>query len=215
MKYILVIGYVSKLDLLHKALDSIPTFRANTIVVDNSERRTLRGDASVAAKAQVYEPPVPLTVSQLFNYLFTRGIRENCDIVMFMHEDGEALPGVPDQLLATIDTWNRTGRRWGAAFANYDTLAAYNMQAVKDTGFWDTNIHSYCADIDYYRRMRLAGYETIETYLPVHHHANITTKSNPYFKQVVDVIHPLAAQYYAAKWGGPMGEEKFTSPFNR
>ena len=37
----------------------------------------------------------------------------------------------------------RAQRPWGAAFTNYDTLAAFNMQAVRETGPWDINLPQY------------------------------------------------------------------------
>ncbi|MEI7028208.1 glycosyltransferase family 2 protein [Paenibacillus sp. y28] len=201
MKYILGIPHTSSMELLQRAVDSIPLYQPHTIVVDNSEGHNLRHAPSISGKVQIYRPPIVLSLTQVFNYLLQRGMAENGDAVLFMHEDAEATEGVPEQFLSLLEQYNQEGKRWGVAFTNYDALAAFNLAAVREVGLWDTNFYAYYADNDYYRRIRDAGYETVETELPVIHHVSITAKSNPYLKKVYSSVEAIVVPYYKTKWG--------------
>ena len=118
--------------------------------------------------------------------------------------------------------WPSPTRRWfpGGAGAwhstHYDTLASFNMTMVREVGPWDTILPNYFADNDYYRRLRLAGYEVIETSLPVTHVGGgiNTINSDPRRRFLNGVAYPLYERYYAAKWGGTPGREMYVQPFN-
>jgi predicted O-methyltransferase YrrM len=133
-----------------------------------------------------------------------------------MHNDAEAGEGTPERLLAAVTEAHEAGRAWGVAFTNYDTLAAFNAEALGCAGPWDATLPQYFADNDYYRRLRLCGYEAIDTGLPVAHHngASSTVKSDPWRGHHNGVTFPIYGSYYAAKWGGPPGGESFDWPFD-
>jgi hypothetical protein len=203
VKFLIHIGYVNRLDLLHKALQSIKPFWPATVVIDNSENRDLRRDQFVKSNVEVYEPPIPLTFPQKMNYMQERALKEKCDVVMTMHNDAEAHPGTPEALMSILHGWKWIGKKWGIAFTNFDVLAAFNMEAVLATGPWDTTMPQYFSDIDYYRRVQNAGFEHIFTGLGVVHHNDgmSTVKSDSYRKAVNDATWPLYEQYYVSKWG--------------
>jgi len=213
MKYLIGVGYVNRTDLLDRALLSIKPFWPNTTIIDNSANRELKGKYSYV---KTYEPPVPLSFSQSMNLLQKMAQYEGCDIVMFMHNDAEAHPGVADAFLGKLEMLSHLGQKWGVAFTNYHTLVAFNMNAVREVGGWDTTLPRYFADCDYYRRMELAGYPPVHTGLQVTHHndGSSTIKSDPYLNLLNGVTFPLYMDYYAAKWGGLPGQETYLSPFN-
>jgi hypothetical protein len=217
MKYLIVMGYVNRQDLLQKAIYSIQPFWPQLTVIDNSEGRDLRHANWLKSIASVFEPPVPFNFCQMMNFIQKMGMQQGCDIVMFMHNDAEAPPGVPHQFLAKLQELQVTGRRWGVAFTNYDILVGFNMNAVKAVGLWDSNLPSYFTDCDYYWRMRHSPYEVVETGLPViHHNAGGTThKSDLYMSKVNDCTFKLYDQFYTKKWGGTWYAEKYNTPFNR
>src|SRR5262249_22156848 len=107
-------------------------------------------------------------------------------------------------------------QRWGMVFTHYDTLAAFSMEMTRVVGQWDTTLPQYFADGDYYQRVRCAGYEIINTGLPVTHHnsGSNTFKSDPQRRFLNSVTFPLYERYYAAKWGGLPGHETYSWPFN-
>lgn len=217
MKYVVGIFYVNRFDLLMKALHSIPLYWSNTIVIDNSWNRDLLHAPSMPTGVTVYEPPVPFSHSQSQNLLQQWGAERECDAILYMHSDAEAYEGTPEQLLGWISRLEQTQHAWGAIHTYFDTIAAFRMEAVKQIGPWDTNLPMYFSDIDWYRRMKLCSYELIQTGLGVTHHNEgaSTVKSDPYLTEIHRTTFPLYEQYYIAKWGGGMGGETYTLPFNR
>ncbi|OGX61199.1 MAG: hypothetical protein A2189_06380 [Paenibacillus sp. RIFOXYA1_FULL_44_5] len=214
--YTLGIGYVNRADLLRQALDSIPMLWPNTFVVDNSEHRELQNHAEINGIVPIINPSVPLSFSQTMNLLQKEALNQGCEVLLFMHNDAIAHEGTPDRLLELIRSLQQEGRKWGAVFTHYDVLVAFNMKAVQEVGSWDTNLPQYFSDNDYYRRMRLAGYEMIESGLPVtHQNGSSTLHADPYRNMVNGILFPLHAQYYGKKWDGEPGSEQYSIPFNR
>jgi hypothetical protein len=217
MKYLIGIPYVNRPDLLKLAVNSIQLFWPHAIIVDNSDNMDLRTNNDWPRDILIYEPSVPLTFSQSMNLLQRLALEQECDVVMFMHNDAEAHTGTPEGLLSLLESLlQNSAHKWGAVFTNYDTLAAFNMEAVRDVGRWDIILPQYFADNDYYRRIRLKGYEIVCTDLAVTHHNNAssTIKSDPAKLYMNGITFPLYKRYYARKWGGEPGNEIYTTPFN-
>ncbi|EJW16607.1 glycosyltransferase family 2 protein [Paenibacillus alvei] len=214
MRYVVGIPYVNRKDLLYRAIDSIELYRKHTYVLDNSPTRELRYDSELSRRVTVYEPPVPLTFTQSMNWFQKVAADQEADAVFYMHNDAEAHPGTPEAFLAVLEELKNSGRKWGLALTNFDALAAYNMEAVRAAGSWDTVFSSYFADIDYHRRLRLAGYDEVFTGLAVDHHVSSTRKSDARYNFIIDTTWPLYERYYELKWGGKMAEETYMTPFN-
>lgn len=212
MRYLLGIPFVNREDLLSLAVGSVRAMWPHTLIVDNSEDGLSAADWPV----RIIRPHVPLTFTQSMNLLQREADARGCDAVLFMHNDGEAAPGTPEKLLAALEAAHESRRPWGVAFTHYDTLAAFNAEAVACVGPWDTTLPQYFADNDYYRRLRLHGYEVLETGLPVAHHNNAssTVKSDPFRGHHNGVTFGLYGGYYEQKWGGPPGGERFDWPFD-
>jgi hypothetical protein len=109
----------------------------------------------------------------------------------------------------------REGRKWGTLFSAYDALAAFNTEAFREVGGWDTLLEWYASDCDMYRRVKLAGYELVESNLPVKHEPSQTLNADPEIKRRVDLMFPFREYYYEQKWAGKPGRERFSTPFNR
>ena len=217
MRYLLGIPYVNRPDLLRLAVNSVQPRWDHAFIVDNSEGGEISRRRKLWPIKVIRVPRLaPLTFSQTMNYLQNTARARKCEACLFMHNDAEAHPGTAERFLAVIAEALRAQRPWGAAFTNYDTLAAFNMQAVRETGPWDINLPQYYSDNDYYRRLRLAGFEIIETGLEVTHHneASSTIKSDAKRAFLNSVTFPLYAEYYRQKWGGDPGSEQFIQPFN-
>jgi hypothetical protein len=214
VKYFVGIGYANRPDLLHQAVNSIPHYWPHTIVVDNSDLQDLRDDQVLKSKVKVYEPPVPLSITQMFNFLLNKGIHEGYDVVLFMHNDAECHHGTPERFLEILRSWQTEGRRWGVALTQYDILCAFNLRAVREVGLWDTIMPNFFSDCEYYRRMQMAGWEVPWTHLPVNHYGGQTTRSDRYRMRSYQAAIKVHHDYYVAKWGGTTGKEQFTKPFN-
>jgi len=213
VKYMLGISYVNRKDLLYRAVRSVKELWPHTVVIDNSDGRDLRKDAFLAGRVKVFEPPVPLTVPQKFNYLQETADRKGCEVYLHMHDDAEAQPGSAKAFLAAVEELQRKKRRWGIAFTNYDILSAFNMEAVRAAGKWDPSFVQYGSDNDYYWRIHLAGYEFVWTGIPVKHHGSSSTWSDPYRTAVWKAIVPIHGRYYKKKWGGGWYRETYRKPF--
>lgn len=212
MRYLLGIPIVNRADLLRRALESIQPLWQHAIVVDNSES----GISSETWPVPILRPPVTLSFTQTMNWLQRLASEKHCQALLFMHNDAEAASGTGEQFVDIVDQAVRTNRNWGVAFTNYDCLAALSTRMVGEVGEWDTQLPQYFADNDYYRRIRLAGFEVIETGLPVVHvdGASNTIKSDVRRLFLNGITFPLYAAYYARKWGGPPGRETYLAPFN-
>lgn len=212
MRFLLGIPVVSRIDLLRRALESARAVWPHTVVIDNS----VTGLSPNVWPVHVLRAPVPLSFAQTMNWLGRLATERDCDALLFMHDDAEACGDTAERLVAIIDEAERIQRRWGVAFTRYDCLAAFSTRMIREVGEWDTVLPQYFSDCDYYRRVRLAGFELIETGLPVIHVGNgsNTLRSDPQREFLNEITFPLYAAYYARKWGGRPGQEQFDRPFN-
>lgn len=209
--YAMYIPYVNRPDLLDKAFSSAWDLRANLTIIDNSEDGLDRPFPGI----YVMRPPVPLTFSQTMNWMLADSRRHGASICMWMHSDAEAEEGSAMALLGAARVALDAGVRWGVLFTNYDAMSAINLKAVEEVGDFDTNIQWYTADNDYYRRMKLAGWDCMDTGIEVKHTPSQTLNADPAIRAQVDTLIPLRTMYYETKWGGPPGLEKFKTPFGR
>lgn len=209
MRYLAGIPVTVRSDRLDRALASIEAFGRRRVVIDNTEG----GIDPAALGVDVLRPPVPLTFTQSMNALFRIATDRNCRVAVGMHDDAEAQGKAAEALLNVVSDLQRSRRRWGVVFTHYDALAAYNMEASADIGPWDTVLPQYFADNDYYRRLRLAGWELIDSGLDVAHKRSWTINSSPARQALNRITFPMYERYYVAKWGGKPGEESFERPF--
>jgi hypothetical protein len=212
MRFLLGIPIVSRTDLLLTALESVRSLWPHTLIIDNS----VSGLIPDAWPVPMFRAPVPLSFAQTMNWLGRLATDRDCDALLFMHDDAEAGYGSAERLIAIVDEAVRTQRRWGVAFTLYDCLAALSTRMIREVGEWDTVLPQYFSDCDYYRRVKLAGFELIETGLHVVHvdQGSNTLRSDPRREMLNRVTLPLYAMYYRSKWGGQPGQEKFALPFN-
>jgi hypothetical protein len=201
------IPYVNRPDLLMRAVASVPRrMTTQPEVINNS-------DCGVDVPCKVYTPDVPLTFAQTQNLMLKLAEEREVPFYLFMHNDAEAGPETIEKLYQ-MALRQCSQRKWGAIFTAYDALAAFSTAAMGAIGGWDTMLSWYCADNDCYRRLRLAGYPTIESNLPVSHEPSRTLNADPAVKRAVDLEIPFRESYYRAKWGGSPGNEKFDVPWN-
>jgi GT2 family glycosyltransferase len=207
--YIMFIPYVNRIDLLRKAIESASDVRDHLVIIDNS-KDGLEGEHGWPA---IIRPLVPLSFSQSMNAMLKLAKDKGASICVWMHSDAEAEQGVVMELIALAHQYMAEGRKWGVLWTAYDALSAMNVEAFEDIGGWDANIAWYTSDNDAYYRLKLAGWECIDTGLKVKHTPSSTLNSDPEIRKQVDVMVPIREYYYQAKWGNSPGKEIYTVPF--
>lgn len=207
------IPFVNRPDLLRKAVDSIAELRPHLSIVDNSPTGLIPSEWNVP----IIRPSVPLGVSHTMQLIYRLTREAGANVCIYMHSDGYAQTGVALDLVDYAQQLTVNGRKWGLIFTLYDILFALNMDLLRQVGDWDVNLPWYCADQDYYRRITLAGLECVEGGMAdrVEHFSSATIRSDKKIDFINSINHPLAFQYYEAKWGGRCGDEKWFVPFNR
>lgn len=207
--YLTFIPYVNREDLLLRALASIEEMWPRTLVIDNSETREI---SSSNLPVRVFTPPVPLDFAQTQNLMQLMAFEGNCSFYFFMHADAEAKDQTASKLLVMTESLPDD---WGLVLTNGDAFCAFNVAAVKAVGPWDwRGLNWYFSDKDYYYRIRLAGFKTIESGLTVNHVPSQTRAADKHIEMVVSSQLTAANTYYIMKWGGPPGKEVFSAPFN-
>ena len=198
-------------DLLDKAIASIPEFWPLLTVVDNSPDGMCDG---LPDGITVMRGPVPLTFTQSHNWFYQDAKQRGAKFILWMHTDAEAIDGGHLRLLELARQYTAEGRKWGLIWTIYDSLCALNLEMIADVGGYDTIFPKYFCDNDHTRRMRLAGWETIDSGINTNHIGSQSILSDPKAKFLNDVTFPLYRQYYIRKWGGEPDRETFTVPFN-
>ena len=210
----LFVPYVNRPDLLERAVRSVQCRGVEVNIINNSDGPSI-GIPGVEFIQR--RPPVPLTFAQTQNWMLNiaEGDSDYGEFYLFCHSDAEAGEGTVQKLIELAQSLTNEGRKWGVIFTNYDALAVFNTAAFLEVGGWDTELCWYASDCDMYYRLKLAGYELIESGLPVNHTPSQTLNSDPEIKRRVDLMFPFRVFYYRAKHGGDPGHETFLTPFGR
>lgn len=204
------IPFVNRVDLLQRAVASVSDVHGQVAIIDNSKE----GLEGKHGDPHIIRQSVPMTFSQTQNFMLAMTRRLGANICVFMHSDAEAGHGVIMQLISLARKYTAEGRKWGVIFTAYDALAAFNVEAFEAIGGWDEAFEWYGGDQDSYRRIGLAGYELIDSNLPVKHEPSQTLKADPEIGRKVDEGFAGRCEYYRQKWGGSPGNETFTKPFD-
>jgi hypothetical protein len=212
--YCAFVPVVNRPDLLEAVVHAAEPLWDALTIIDNSPERWVREWARKRGlPVSIFVPPVPLSFAQTQNWMLRETIRRGKPIYIFMHSDAIIPGGACEKLLDLARFTEESGQRWGAIFTHYDVLAAFNPRAFEDVGGWDTNLPWYYSDNDVYRRLKLAGWQCIDSNIQVGHDASQTLNSDSYLRFLNRITFPLFGEYYRRKWGGKPGEETFIHPF--
>jgi len=161
---------------------------------------------------------VSLPFSCVMNVLQQNAEMDHLDFYLWAHSDCLVKNNAASRLVEYIH--NIEDRQsWGVVFTFYDILCGVNMHAVRAVGPWDQRLYQYFADNDWYHRVRLAGFSTLDSGLgaDIEHMnggSNTLKKSSVVNQRANYCHHGLQEQYYIAKWGGRSGHETYNTPFN-
>ena len=200
----LFIPYLNRPDLLETAVKSADLQGCEVIVLNNSGKPLNYFHNMMA--------PVPLSFAQTHNWMLQ--LLRDEPFYLWMHSDAEAVGDTVLELGKLAEKLTAEGRKWGVIWTAYDALSAINTAAAKEVGPWDTTLEWYHCDNDYYRRMKLAGYECIDSNLPVNHTPSRTINSDREIAYRQAMMQPFRESFYRAKWGGLPPNEVYQRPFN-
>lgn len=226
MKKFIFIPVVNGLDLLKKACESVSGVFEESIILNNSGKE-IPLDIYKDTNFKVITPiGAPLSFINTMNWAINKAILEEYDYFSFMHNDAELIKDAGMMLNTKTENLikNHLDHNVAIMFTDYDAFCIYITKNIKKVGlFGDENWPnkdigaSYFADNDYFRRVRLLGFELIENpdITPnVIHHASMSIRNDELFHKQSNINYILAEEYYYKKWGGKPPNEIFNTPFN-
>jgi hypothetical protein len=207
------IPYVNNPALLTRAVRSFRPLWSSLIVIDQSSEG-IEADW-INQVAGIYRiAPGTISFSQMMNWARQEAIDRGAQLLVLTHSDAE----LRDEAAAsTVIEFSRSNfsNKFGVTFANYDSLAVFNVEALLDVGPWDESFRWYYADNDYYHRMQLCGWRQTQIASDcVGHMPSETLCSDPNLSIAVARDNDWTGRHYQHKWGGPPGQERFGIPYN-
>ena len=208
------IPYRANRKLLDKAIASVPE-DIPALVVDHSQ--SLEVGRDIPSRWALYRTNRDgVTFAKIQNLIRFEAKRTGVLYYFFMHSDAECTKQTFTELDQLAKMMFKSGNRNGLLFTAYDALAAIRTEAAWQTGPWDEWFEWYHSDVDWYRRMILAGWELKQSGLgkKVAHYASSTIASDP--QAALEVREQFQARqgHYKHKWGGERGHEQFLTPYN-
>lgn len=193
------------LDRLLRSVDAGSVKPTNTLVIDNGGRYEPRSPLPVRVERAGRNLGVAASWNRIMAHAFDRGERA----VVISNDD--AVFG-PDTLSSVIEALAEAP----IVLAESMVLFGITKACVETVGWFDERFWpAYHEDIDYMRRVELAGLKEARVPKPPHHEESATIRGLS--RASVQFIHDGEARnraYYEAKWGGPKGAETFSVPFD-
>lgn len=186
----LFIPFTNNLDTFYKALNSVKEIHQYTTVINNS------GEKLILPKGvEEVKMPIRLEFVQVMNYIRTRSFEY--DYILFMHSDGEVLPGGVQELTNYVEQLKDDN--WGVVFTHYDVFCAFNPIALKITGEWNVLLTQYFSDNEYYGRLEGLGFKKINTpgdKVIHNNNASTTMKTDINYSWIVSQRWPIEEKNY-------------------
>lgn len=208
----LIAPILSQPELLQRMLLSLDHPVGDLIVIDNGD----------VVRSEELHKPTPMLVIDLPHNIgvaasWNLGIKVTplAPWWLIVNHDIEFGPGDLDRMAAAVDVG--TAGLW--LFSDALGLAGFAItrHTLNAVGWFDEGVGhpAYNEDLDFVRRVELAGLPRYETGWSGTHVGSATI-SDPHYKRLNDITHGLNDRRYVAKWGGAKaGGETFTTPFNR
>ncbi len=212
-KYPLFIFHTNRGDLTEKAYLSVCE-HFNVTIIDNSGTNEIIN--SFPYVAHVYVPPIPFNFQQSHNLILKWAQQNNYPWYFWMHNDAQSVGDTAQRLIEYVEGLTD---KWGTVFTYYDCFCAFNTEAMTTVNGWSVLFPQYFGDCHLYRKLRLAGYPTLDTGFPCSHYngtdASATIKGDNKRKLYNAITFPMYDHLYNLCWNGSAGNEKYQSPFNK
>lgn len=215
MRKFIFIPVVNHIELLEKAIASVPAGIFDEYIIFNNTSSTLTIDT---LHFKVMDLDERKTFRDTQNIMRQYALDNNYDYYCFMHNDGEVTDDSTVQRLVKMAE-DQTDK-WSVIFTNYDVLCAYSTECVKAIGEWGDfkwpreQHNGYYLDNDYYRRMNFewANEQTLPDSSVLHSEPSNTIKDpdeHIRWRSQIDNVE----RHYRMKWGGLPGHETCDKSF--
>ena len=216
---VLGIPVLNRADLLLRCIRSIDYPVGNIVIINNGT------DPGVAQAIEqlfgeldnldIIKPSYNLGVATSWNLI----IREYCEHSYWLLVGNDIQFSRGD--LGKMDRFIQEHPEYATIPANWGhSLFAVTRDGLKGVGYFDENIWpAYSEDQDWMYRLKLAGlpWGDCPDIHAVHGEPPLwgssTVWSDPVLNKRCAITQQNNHEYYAQKWGGAPGEEKFTTPF--
>ena len=199
---VLGVPVLNRGDLAERMLGSVDLAVAETLVILNGNADETRSHLK-GHQVTFIDPGFNLGVAASWNFV----VRARPAAPWWLIVNADIEFGVGD-LERLADAMDKPGPRVACLYE----FGAFgiNAEAVDTVGWFDENFHPiYFEDNDYRRRCHLAGVPVVNLISRTRHDNSATIASG--YARHNDRTFPRNGDYYAAKWGGPPGQETRTT----
>jgi hypothetical protein len=181
------------------------------VIIDNGDRG-LRPPIPAFAAAPTHTIRLPHNIGVAASWNLGIKVTPKAPYWLIVNDDIEFGPGDLARLEEAVDP---------GASAVYFMLGmaafAITYHAIRAAGFADESFTpAYDEDLDWHRRMQLAGVKTVEVGFTGKHIGSATIMADPILRTINGFTHGQNDHYYARKWGGSkLGGEKYSTPFDQ
>ena len=199
---VLGVPVLNRGDLAERMLGSVDLAVAETLVILNGNADETRSHLK-GHQVTFIDPGFNLGVAASWNFVVRA--RPAAPWWLIVNADIEFGAGDLERL---ADAMDKPGPRVACLYE----FGAFgiNAETVDTVGWFDENFHPiYFEDNDYRRRCHLAGVPVVNLISRTRHDNSATIASG--YARHNDRTFPRNGDYYAAKWGGPPGQETRTT----
>ena len=199
---VLGVPVLNRGDLAERMLGSVDLAVAETLVILNGNADETRSHLK-GHQVTFIDPGFNLGVAASWNFV----VRARPAAPWWLIVNADIQFGAGD-LERLADAMDRPGPRVACLY-EFGAFAI-NAETVDTVGWFDENFHPiYFEDNDYRRRCHLAGVPVVNLISRTRHDNSATIASG--YARHNDRTFPRNGDYYAAKWGGPPGQETRTT----
>lgn len=199
---VLGVPVLNRGDLAERMLGSVDLGVAETLVILNGNADETRSHLK-GHQVTFIDPGFNLGVAASWNFV----VRARPAAPWWLIVNADIQFGAGD-LECLADAMQKPGPRVACLYE----FGAFgiNAETVDTVGWFDENFHPiYFEDNDYRRRCHLAGVPVVNLISRTRHDNSATIASG--YARHNDRTFPRNGDYYAAKWGGPPGQETRTT----
>lgn len=199
---VLGVPVLNRGDLAERMLGSVDLAVTETLVILNGNADETRSHLK-GHQVTFIDPGFNLGVAASWNFV----VRARPAAPWWLIVNADIEFGVGD-LERLADAMDKPGPRVACLYE----FGAFgiNAETVDTVGWFDENFHPiYFEDNDYRRRCHLAGVPVVNLISRTRHDNSATIASG--YARHNDRTFPRNGDYYAAKWGGPPGQETRTT----
>lgn len=200
---------INRPDLLERFLRSVDT-NWPIVVIDNSDGEDILRVCRERGVRWIGMGGANLGVAASWNLIIRTHPHEPWWCIA--NADTELGPGDLDALAVAME---KSGPAWVGMNGDWRVFGI-NRDCVDIVGLFDENFHPcYCEDADYEYRCSLAGVAWYHINGGATHVGSAAIHSDPTLMAGNARSYPANVAYFEAKWGGPVRQGVYTTPFNR